>query len=75
MPETKATALSALMFGHRPGRTPRQRLERPTHDSERNPRVREATIRAAVAGIAGGFALAAIFLAFTPYLAGVACGV
>jgi len=37
--------------------------------------VREATIRAAVAGIAGGFALAAIFLAFTPYLAGVACGV
>ena len=28
-----------------------------------------------MAGIAGGFALATIFLAFTPYLAGVACGV
>ncbi|MFI5436393.1 hypothetical protein ACHMZP_31895 [Rhodococcus baikonurensis] len=39
------------------------------------PRVRETTIRAGVAGIAGGFALATIFLAFTPYLAGVACGV
>lgn len=38
-------------------------------------RVRETTIRAGVAGIAGGFALATIFLAFTPYLAGVACGV
>ncbi|MFI8664713.1 hypothetical protein ACIGKR_32335 [Rhodococcus qingshengii] len=38
-------------------------------------RVRETTIRAAVAGIAGGLALATIFLAFTPYLAGVACGV
>lgn len=37
--------------------------------------MREATIRAGVAGIAGGFALATIFLAFTPYLAGVACGV
>ena len=38
-------------------------------------RVRETTIRAGVAGIAGGFALATIFLAFAPYLAGVACGV
>ena len=38
-------------------------------------RVRETTIRAGVAGIAGGFALATIFLTFTPYLAGVACGV
>ncbi|MDV6278528.1 hypothetical protein R3Q06_34580 [Rhodococcus erythropolis] len=37
-------------------------------------RVRETTIRAGVAGIAGGFALATISLAFTPYLAGVACG-
>ncbi|MDV8009321.1 hypothetical protein [Rhodococcus sp. IEGM 1318] len=37
--------------------------------------MRETTIRAGVAGIAGGFALATIFLAFTPYRAGVACGV
>ena len=43
--------------------------------SRETPRVRETTIRAGVAGIAGGFALATIFLAFTPYLAGVACGV
>lgn len=38
-------------------------------------RVRETTIRAAAAGTAGGFALATIFLASAPYLAGVACGV
>lgn len=38
-------------------------------------RVRETTIRAAVVGIAGGFALATISLAFTPSHAGVACGV
>ena len=76
MPETKATARFALMFGHRPGRTPRKRRKRAEPMIPKaTRRVRETTIRAGVAGIAGGFALATIFLTFTPYLAGVACGV